>query len=242
MLRSQINWRTRCVTGNEDDYYPHCRTSPSQWQTSQTIDPDEFKTTSITSNGYNWQPDTWEVATAPLNASIHGRNLESSESNWHRRRVTDIEDEDHEYKHSYKSIERDHQSKHLQWTEWPYHKNAALSTIKAKSESIDQSAQSRLHFFQLSEVHLSQVVYTPTALATSKEPTCRSMFRIPTEEDLCMNEVLLLPWTSTRAKCTYGEDTSRCKHIQHDKLSFDWSELTAAIHCAVWSAWTISHR
>jgi len=111
---SQTNWRTRRVPDIEDDYYPDCRTPPSQRQISHTIDPDVFKTTSITSNGYNRPPDTWKVATAPLNASIHGRNLESSESNWHTRRINNIEDEDHEYKHSYKSIEHDQQPKHLQ--------------------------------------------------------------------------------------------------------------------------------
>jgi len=36
--------------------------------------------------------------TAPLNASIHGGNLKSSESDWCTRRVTDIEDDDHEYR------------------------------------------------------------------------------------------------------------------------------------------------
>jgi len=67
-------------------------TPPSQWQTLQTIDPDEFKMTLITSNGCNWLPDTGEFTTAPLNASIHSRNLQCLESNWHARRITDIED------------------------------------------------------------------------------------------------------------------------------------------------------
>jgi len=98
-VRPQTNWRTRRVARNEDDYYPNCRTPPSLTrQTSHTIDPDEFKTTSITSNGCNWPPDSGEVVTAPLKASIHGGNLESSEANWRTRRVTDIEDNDHEYK------------------------------------------------------------------------------------------------------------------------------------------------
>jgi hypothetical protein len=106
---------------------------PRQWQQPHIIDPDEFKTTTITSIGCNWPPDTWEVATTPLNASIHRRNLESSESNWHTRRVTDIEDDDHEYKHSYKSIDCDHQPKHLQWTEWPYTWRRRYGNPKAKS-------------------------------------------------------------------------------------------------------------
>jgi hypothetical protein len=96
-VRSKTNWRTRRVTGDEDDYYPDCRTPPSQLHKSHTIDPDEFKTTSITSNGCNRLPDTGEVTTAPMNASIHGRNLASSETKWRTRRVADIEDDDHEY-------------------------------------------------------------------------------------------------------------------------------------------------
>jgi hypothetical protein len=79
------------------------------------IDPDVFKTTSITSNGYNPQPDTGEVTTASLNASIHGGSLESSETNWRTWRVTDIEDDPHEY--GTRSIECNHKPKHLQWAE-----------------------------------------------------------------------------------------------------------------------------
>ena len=65
---------------------------------SHTIDPDEFETTSITSNGCNRPPDTGELATAPLNASIHGGTLSSSETKWHTTRVADIKDDDYEYK------------------------------------------------------------------------------------------------------------------------------------------------
>jgi hypothetical protein len=41
--------------------------------------------------------DHWTLKKSQLHpyASIHGQNLESSESNWHTRRVTDIEDDDH---------------------------------------------------------------------------------------------------------------------------------------------------
>ena len=35
----KTNWRKRRVTGTEDDYCPEYRTPPSQWPTSQTIDP-----------------------------------------------------------------------------------------------------------------------------------------------------------------------------------------------------------
>jgi len=106
-----------------------------------TIDPDEFKTTSIISNGCNRPPHTGEIATAPLNASVHGANLQSSDQlvhkAGHRRWRRQSREQDKtlrpcqlvkmntttliEFKlHSYKSIERDHQPKHLQWTEWSY--------------------------------------------------------------------------------------------------------------------------
>jgi hypothetical protein len=62
------------------------------------IDADEFMMTSITSNDCNRPPDTGEVATAQLKASIHGRNLENSDAKWRTRRVTYIDDDDHEYK------------------------------------------------------------------------------------------------------------------------------------------------
>jgi len=120
MWRSRTNWHTECISSNEDDYYPDCRTPPSPSQKSHTIDADVFKTTSITSNSENQPLDTWEVTTASLKASIHCGNLESSESNWCTKRVTDIEDNDHEYKHSYNPIAREQQPKHLQWTKWPY--------------------------------------------------------------------------------------------------------------------------
>ena len=63
----------------------------------------------------------------------------------------------------------------------------------------------------------------------------------PTEEDQPTNEALLPPRTSARAKCTYGEDTLplRLKHIDDEKLSLDWSELIAVIHCAARSPFTV---
>jgi len=68
-------------------------------------------------------------------------------------------------------------------------------------ETIYESAKLRLHFFQLSGVHLSQFACTPTALATPKKPTCGGMVRllipdtllerrIPTDEDQSTKEAL----------------------------------------------------
>jgi len=112
--RAEKNWRTRCATGNEDDHDFDYRTPPGQWQKWHMIDPDEFKMTSITSNECNQPADTREVATAPLNGSVHGGNLVTSETNWHTWCVTDIADDDHEY--GTRSIGCDHQPKNLQWT------------------------------------------------------------------------------------------------------------------------------
>jgi len=46
--------------------------------------------------------------------------------------------------------------------------NAEISKTKGEVETIYESAQLRLHFFQLSEVHLSQFACTPTALAIAR--------------------------------------------------------------------------
>jgi len=97
-LRSETNWCTRYVTGKEDNYYPNYSAPPSQWQESHTIDPDEFKTTSIASKCCNQPPDTGEGTTAHLNASIHCGKPVSSDTNWHTRHVSDIEDDRHEFK------------------------------------------------------------------------------------------------------------------------------------------------
>lgn len=74
-------------------------------------------TISITPNGCYRLPDTREVTTTPLKASIHGRNLEGSETTWRTRHVTDIDDDYHEQ--STRGIDCDHQSKlqskHQQW-------------------------------------------------------------------------------------------------------------------------------
>jgi hypothetical protein len=162
-----------------------------------------------------------EVVTAPLNTSIHSRNLERSRSNWHKRRVTNSEDKDYKYKHSYKSIERDHQPMHLQWTERPYPWRRPYRNPKAKSRDnlrvskftttflpIERSAPISVCVYAysssiLEEAHLLKnlVIATDTLLERW----------ISTEEDLSTNEGLLPPRTSAQAKCTYGEDTLRWK-------------------------------
>jgi len=94
---SETHWHMRRVTSRNNDYHEY-RTPQSQWQQSHTIDPDEIKMTSVTSNGCNQQPYTGEHATTPLNASIHGGNLQRSETKWRTRRLTDIDDDDHKYR------------------------------------------------------------------------------------------------------------------------------------------------
>ena len=64
--------------------------------TEHTINPDELKMTSITSNGCNRPPGTRDVGTTPLNGSIYSRILERTEINWLMRHATDIEDSDHD--------------------------------------------------------------------------------------------------------------------------------------------------
>jgi len=41
---------------------------------------------------------------------------------------------------------------------------------------------------------------------------------------------------------TYGDDTLRLKDVEDKKLTLDWSELIAGIHCAAWSAFTVKDR
>jgi len=138
---------------------------------------------------------------------------ESSETNWRRRWITGNNDNYHDLTdatirscqqeksntigliefehHCYMSIERNHQPK-------PRTQNGVIVALnrqyrepKAQSKgdllvntvpAQDQS-QLRLHSFYLSEVHLSQFVCTPTALATSTKPTCGGFLRprIPTD-------------------------------------------------------------
>ena len=80
-------------------------------------------------------------------------------------------------------------------------KGGHIAIQRQSRETIYESAKLRLHFFQLSGVHLAQFACTPTALATSKKPTCRSILqllipdtllerRIPTDEDQSTNEAL----------------------------------------------------
>ena len=99
---------------------------------------------------------------------------------------------------------------------WPL--NAAYG-VSRRSQTNSESAQLQLHFIQWSGVHLSQSACTPTALATSKKPTCRTStanlwLLIPTEEDLT--------WT----KWTYGGATLRIKHSYRHENLYEWSALT----------------
>ena len=123
-------------------------------------------------------------------------------------------------------------------TEWSYPWINNINNQRRSRETIYESAQLLLLSFYLSWVHLSQLACTPIALATSKEPTSWGILRrliptdtllerrrIPMEEDQCTNEALLPPRTFARAKCPYGDDTLRLKHIYNEKLSLDWSEL-----------------
>jgi len=103
--------------------------------------------------------------------------------------------------------------------------SATISKTKGDAEMIYQSAQLRLHFFRLSEVHLSQFACPPTALPTSKKPTYRSILRQTYGYSYLRRRICL-----------------RLKHIEEEKLSLDWSELMAAIRCAVWSAFTVDNR
>jgi len=69
-----------------------------------------------------------------------------------------------------------------------------VKTVPAQDQS-----QLRLHSFYLSEVHLLQLACTPTALATLKKPTCRSILRpiipldrsMPTETDNIITKTFL---------------------------------------------------
>jgi len=103
--------------------------------------------------------------------------------------------------------------------------NAAISKTKGEAETIYQSAQLWLHFFRLSEVHLSEFACPPIALPTSKKPTYRSILRQTYGYSYLRRRICL-----------------RLKHIQEEKLSLNWSELMAAIRCAAWSAFTVKDR
>ena len=81
------------------------------------------------------------------------------------------------------------------------HEGGHIKIQRQSRETIYESAKLRIHFVQLSGVHLSQFACTPTALATSKKPTCGGMVqllipdtllerRVPTDEDHSMNEAL----------------------------------------------------
>jgi len=230
-----------CVTGKDDDYHEY-RTPPIQWQQSRTINPDEFKTTSVTSNGCNRPPDTRELATAPLNASIHGGNLESPENNWRTRRVTDIDDDDHEFRTW--SNERNHHPKHLQWTERPYPWMPQYR--KPKAESRDNfrvsTVTTTIHLFDRS-APVPVCVYTYTYSSSNLE-----------EAHLGRHDTTTYTWYTTRAKntygrgsvydwrtvtamnvwtsnCTYEEDTLRLKDIEDETFSLDWGVTLRRVKC-----------
>jgi len=210
---------------------PECRTPPSQWQKLHKIDPDEFKTTSITSNGCNRPLDTGEVATASLNASIHSGQLEISETNWRRWRVTDIEDDDHEYRTW--SIERDHQPKHIQWTEWPY--PWMPQYWKPKAESRDYSQVSTvtttiLLFERSALIPVCMYTYSSSNLEEAhmqKHSTANLRILIPMEEDLA------------RMQCTYRGDTIQIKQSYRHECLHNWSALMKTLND--WSSHTVTN-
>ena len=199
--RAETNWCTRRAPGNQDNHHFDCRTPSSEWQKSHTIVPDEFKMTSIASNGCNWPPDTGEVATAPLSASIPGGNLESSDTKWRTRRDTDIKDDDHEYK----TIPTSQLSEITSPSTYNRRSN-----LTPECGHIENQGEVRRFTSQHSHDYISSNSAKCTYL--SFIPTDTRLERwISTEEDLSTNQALLPPRTSARAKCTYGEDTLRWK-------------------------------
>jgi len=52
-------------------------------------------------------------------------------------------------------------------------------------------------------------------------------------------EALLLPETSAPAKCTHRAGTIQLNANEDGKLSLNWIELIATIHCAAWGAFTV---
>jgi len=107
---------------------------------SHTIDPDEFKTTSITSNGCNRPPDTGEVATAPLN-----------------KRVTNIEDDDHEYRTSQLSAITSPSTYNGRSDLTP---ECRISRIKAKSDDLRVSTVTTTILLFERSAPISVCVYT----------------------------------------------------------------------------------
>jgi len=208
------------------------RTPPSQWQSWLTIHPDEFKKTSISSNGCNWPLDTGEVVTAHLTLSIHGKNLESTESYCHTRRVTDIEDEDHEYKHSYKSIECHYWPTHLQWTDCPYPWMPQYGKPKVKSRDdfkVNTVMTTMLLFERSAPIPVCVYTNSSSNLAEAFYSQPRDILlkrRISTEEDLSTNQALLVLGTSARAKCPYVGDPLQWKHFYCHEHLHKWSGLT----------------
>jgi len=226
------------VTGKDDNYHEY-RTPPSLWQTSHIMDPDEFETTSITSNGSNQPPDTSEFATAPMNTSIHGGTLLSSETKWRTRRVADIEDDDHEYKtiptSQWSGITspstcngRSHHTPECRNIEdqGPSRDNLRVSTVTSTFLPIEWSAPISVCVYTYSSSILEEA-------QLQKHSTANLRLLIPTEEDLSTHEALLLPWTSAQAECTdiddtlglthsYGHERPNKRSAPTEKTPYDW--------------------
>jgi len=149
---------------------------------SDTIDPHQFTTICIISNGSNQPPDNTEVATRGQNASIRGGNHESSETIWHTKHVRHIEDNEHVYKtkptRSLGMI-----TSPITYTAWSDFISACskIKNHRRSRETMYQSAKLQPNFLYLTKVHLSQVACTPTALPSWKKPTCRSILLQPTD-------------------------------------------------------------
>jgi hypothetical protein len=132
----------------------------------------------------------------------------------------------------------------------------------AKLETIYESTQLRLLSFYLSEVHLSQLGCTPTAVATLKMPTSRAILRwiiptdmllvrsTPTELDNTTNKPIYgggsayerstqLSGTSAPMKCTYGETYPTIDAQLQCTVCPPVKGTIAGIHCAVWSAFMV---
>jgi len=160
---------------------------------------------------------------------------------------------------------------HLQWSDWPYHLIQQHRTPKAKARDnfwVSTLASTCLPFEWSAPIPVCVYTYSSSNLTEVFYSQPRDTLlerRRPMENDLSLNggliapgtsvranfpytenppqfDALLLPWTSARAKCTYGEDTLTLKDSEDEKLSLDWSELTVAIHGTAWSAFTVTDR
>jgi len=185
-----------------------------------------------------------------LKVSIHDGNLDNSETNWHTTRVTVIEEDDHEYRT--RSIEYNRQPKHLEGTEWSYpwmapYREPRWSQRRFPRQhgyNYNPSISAKCTYFSL-RVHLRLQQPRRSRLAEAFYSQSRDTLlerSIPTEEHQPTHEALLLLSISAQAQCTSGEDTQKSNDVEDDKLSLDWSEHIAGIHCAAWSAFTVSDQ